>query len=87
MDGVQVKTRFFVEFRRVDANHAIRARPEGEADLAVDRRWQDETVVVVGMLTDKIHPSGRPENARWRRPEAGLNPRVRGRNSHSSFGA
>ena len=37
-------------------------RPPGEPDLEVDRNRQDEAEVVVGVLTDQVHPARRPDD-------------------------
>ena len=55
----------FLGFVVIDGMHdhlAVVARLQGDPHGAIDGQRQHETVVVVGMLADQIHPAGRTDH-------------------------
>ena len=66
--GRTAVARAVVEARQLDP--AVVGRQVGDADLEVDRRGQDEAVVVVGVLADEVDPTGRPDDPDLAAPPA-----------------
>jgi hypothetical protein len=44
--------------RRGDADEVVRATADGDGAPVIDRERENESLVVVGMLADQIHPAG-----------------------------
>ena len=62
-DGVEVERRALVRGVAHQLDPPVGGRHEGDPDLEVDRRRQDEAQVVVGVLADQVDPAGRAGDA------------------------
>ncbi len=57
--SIEVELARFVHEQGMDADLAVRAGRAGDEGGEIERRRHDETVVVVGVLADQVHPAGR----------------------------
>ena len=56
----------------MEDDHPIVPRAEGDPRLPLERHRQHGEPIVVGVLTDEIHPSGSPDEVAWRPTEVFL---------------
>ena len=63
IDGVEVDRPLFAGVEPGQLHPAVVGRDERDGDPEVDGRRQDEPAVVVGVLADEVHPTGRLDDA------------------------
>ena len=61
---VEIELARLVHEQRIDADLPVGARGAGDEGGEIQRGRHDEAVVVVGVLSDQVHPSGRAAHRR-----------------------